>query len=73
MAHSASRASLQGTQGYFLMEDVKDVVTSQPAAGALFTVFFGELCDFSVATFQQKIDRHAEGGPKRELECQFFD
>ena len=62
MAHSASRASLQGTQGYFLMEDVKDFVTSQPAAGALFTIVLCELCDFSVATFRQQIERCAEGG-----------
>ena len=53
----------RGTQGYFLMqEDVKDLVTSQPAAGALFTIVFGDLCDFSFATFRQKIERCAEGG-----------
>ena len=45
-----------------MQEDVKDFVTSQPAAGALFTVVFGELWDFSVATFWQKIERCAEGG-----------
>ena len=44
--HSASRASLHSTQGYFLMEDVKDFVTSQPAAGALFTVVLGEMYAF---------------------------
>ena len=44
------------------MQDMKDFVTSQPAAGALFTVVLDELCDFSVATFQQKIERYAEGG-----------
>ena len=54
---------LPGTQGYFLMQEVmKDFVTSQPAAGALFTVVLGELCDFSVATIRQKIAKHAEGG-----------
>ena len=37
---------LPGTQGYFIMQDMKDFVTSQPAAGALFTVVLGELCDF---------------------------
>ena len=52
-----------GTQGCFLtQEDLKDFVASQPAAGALFTIVLGELCDFSVATFRQKIERHAEGG-----------
>ena len=29
------------------MQDMNDFVTSQPAAGALFTVVLGELCDFS--------------------------
>ena len=53
---------LPGTQGCFLMqEDVKDFVTSRPAAGALFTVVLGELCDFSVAAFRRKIERYAEG------------
>ena len=52
-----------GTQAHFLMqEDMRDFVTSQPAAGALFTIVLGELCDFSVATFRQKIGRDAEGG-----------
>ena len=52
-----------GKEEYFLMqEDMKDFVTSQPAAGALFTVVLGELCDSSVATFWQKIERYAEGG-----------
>ena len=37
-------------------------MTSQPAAGALFTVVLGELCYFSVATFQQKLEKYAEGG-----------
>ena len=36
-------------------------VTSQPAAGAL-SLVLGELCDFNVATFWQKIERYAEGG-----------
>ena len=63
LAHSASRASSLGTQQHFLtQEDMKDFVTSQPAAGALFTIVFSELCDFSVATFQQKIEKYAEGG-----------
>ena len=51
---SAQRlASLSpGTQGYFLVQEgTKDFVTSQPAAGALFTVVLGELCDCCVATF----------------------
>ena len=37
-------------------------MTSQPAAGALFTIVLCELCDFSVATFQQQIEKYAEGG-----------
>ena len=45
-----------------MQEDMKDFVTSQPAAGALFTVVLGELCDFSVATFWRKIETCAEGG-----------
>ena len=54
---------LPGHPGYFLMqEDMKDFVTSQPVAGALFSVVLGELCDFSVATFRQKNERYAEGG-----------
>ena len=54
---------LPGTQGYFLMQkDMTDFVTSQPAAGALFTVVLGELSDFSVENFRQKIGRYAEGG-----------
>ena len=53
----------QGTHGNFLMqEDMKDFVTLQPAAGALFTIVLSELCDFSVATFEQKVERYAEGG-----------
>ena len=53
---------LPDTQGHFLMqEDMKDFVTSQPAAG-LFTVVLGELCDFGVATFRQKIGGYTEGG-----------
>ena len=31
-----------------MQEDMKDFVTSQSAAGALFTIVLGELCDFSV-------------------------
>ena len=55
-AHSASRASSLGTHVHFLMqEDTKDFATSQPA-GALFTIV---LCDFSVATFRQKVERYA--------------
>ena len=39
-----------GTQGYFLMqEDMKDFVTSRPAAGALFRMLMGDLSQFSVA------------------------
>ena len=38
---------------------MKDFVTSQPAAGALFTIVLGELCDFSVASFRQKIEKLA--------------
>ena len=38
---------------------MKDFVTSQPAAGALFNIVLGDLCDFSVATFQQKIEKYA--------------
>ena len=45
-----------------MQEDMKEFVTSQPAAGALFVVVLGELCDFSVATFRQKTERYAEGG-----------
>ena len=41
---------------------MKVFVTSQPAAGALFTVVLGDLCDFSVASFRRKIERCAEGG-----------
>ena len=37
-------------------------MTSQPAAGALFTSVLSELCDFGVATFRHKIERYAEGG-----------
>ena len=44
------------------MPDMMDFVTSQPAAGALFTVVLDELCDFSVATFRQQVERCAEGG-----------
>ena len=44
---------------------MKDFVTSQPAAGALFTIVLGELCDFGVATFRQKIERYTEGGGTR--------
>ena len=54
---------LSDIQVFFLMqEDMNDFVTSQPAAGAQFTIVLGELCDFSVATFQQQIERYAEGG-----------
>ena len=45
-----------------MQEEVKDFVTSRPAAGALFTIVLGELCDFSVAAFRRKIERYAEGG-----------
>ena len=40
----------------------RDLVTSQPAAGALFTIVRGELFYSGVATVRQKIERHAEGG-----------
>ena len=54
---------LPGTQGYFLIqEDTKDFVTSQPAAGALFTIVLKELCDLGVATFWQKIERYTDEG-----------
>ena len=51
-----------GTQGTFSRRDLKDFVTSQPAAGALFTIVLSELCDFGVATFRHKIESYAEGG-----------
>ena len=41
---------------------MKDFVTSQPAAGALFAIVLGELCDFSVPNFRRKFERYAEGG-----------
>ena len=34
---------------------MKDFVTSQPAAGALFTIVLSELCDFSVATSGKRL------------------
>ena len=49
---TAPREPLPGApRRTFSCRDMKDFVTSQPAAGALFTVVLGELCDFSVATF----------------------
>ena len=54
---------LPDTQEHFLtQEEMKDFVTSPPAAGAPFTTVLDELCDFSVATSRQKIERHAECG-----------
>ena len=51
------------TQGYFLMqEDMKDIVTSQPAAGALFRMLMGDLSQFSVGSFRQKIESYMDGG-----------
>ena len=50
-------------QGYFLMqEDMKDFVTSKPAAGALFTILVGELSKFSIKSFRDKIEWYADGG-----------
>ena len=44
-----------GAQGYFLMqEDMKDFVTSKPAAGALFTILMGELSQFSIKSVRDK-------------------
>ena len=41
-AHSVSRASSRGVRGASLRHsDMKDFVTSQPAAGALFTIVLG--------------------------------
>ena len=52
-----------GAQGYFLMqEDMKDFVTSKPAAGALFTILMGDLSQFSVGRFREKIESYADGG-----------
>ena len=51
------------TQGtYSCRQDMKDLVTSHPAAGALFTTVLGELCDLRVPTFWQKMEKYAEGG-----------
>ena len=47
-----------GAQGYFLMqEDMKDFVTSKPAAGALFTILMGHLSQFSVDRFRERLSR----------------
>ena len=47
-----------GVHGCFLMqEDMKDFVTSPPAAGALFTIIMGDLSDFS-----EKLEKYADGG-----------
>ena len=52
-----------GAQGYFLMqEDMKDFVTSKPAAGVLFTILLGDLLQFSVDRFREKIESYADGG-----------
>ena len=45
-----------------MQEDMKDFVTSKPAAGALFTILMGDLSQFSVGRFRQKIESHADGG-----------
>ena len=52
-----------GAQGYFLMqEDMKDFVTSNPAAGAMFTILMGDLSQLSVDRFREKIESYADGG-----------
>ena len=52
-----------GSQGLFLMqEDMKDFVTSKPAAGALFTILMGDLSQFSVDRFREKKESYADGG-----------
>ena len=48
-----------------MQEDMKDFVTSQPAARALFTTILGELCDFSVATFGKRLRGGRDGGLTR--------
>ena len=46
-----------------MQEDVKDFVTSQPAAGALFTVVLGELCDFlALRPSGERLKGTLEGG-----------
>ena len=53
-------------QGYFLMqEDMKDFVTSKPAAGALFTILMGELSQFSIKSFEWYADGGGDGGLTR--------
>ena len=41
---------------------MKDFVTSQPAAGALFRMLMGDLSQFSVGSFRQKIESYVDGG-----------
>ena len=38
-----------------MQEDMKDFVTSQPAAGALFRMLMGDLSQFGVGSFRKKI------------------
>ena len=45
-----------------MQEDMEDFVTSMPAAGALFTTLMGDLSQFSVDRFREKIEPYAVGG-----------
>ena len=57
------RVSLWVRKGYFLtLEDMKDLVTSKPAAGALFTILMGDLSQFREDRFREKIESYADGG-----------
>ena len=62
---------LPGTQGYSLVQqDMKDFVTSQPAAGALLTIVLGELCDFlalrpSGKRLKDTLEGGGDGGVRR--------
>ena len=57
------RGSLWVRKAYFLVqEDMKDFVTSKPAAGGLFTILVGDLSHFSVDRFREKIESYADGG-----------
>ena len=52
-----------GAQGYILMQDdMKDFVTSKPAAGALFAILMGDLSQFSAVGFREKIESYADVG-----------
>ena len=44
-----------------MQENMKDFVTSSPAAGALFTIIMGDLSDFSVVAFRDKLEKYADG------------